>query len=210
MKAARLVPLAGVAAVVLFVIATIVSGDTPDGDDSVRKIVSFYRDNDTEQQWAAALVTWGLALFLLFASGLWRVLRDAETERRAASSLALVGSALFAVGGTIFAGLTFTLGDLADNLGPGSLQTLNALNSDMFFPVALGMFTFLMGAGASVINTEALPKWLGWVSVVLAVLALTPLGFFVFLAMALWILIVSAVLYMRGATPSPAARATGS
>jgi hypothetical protein len=205
MNAARLVPLAGVAAVVVIVVAIVVGGETPDGDDSLQEIVSFYRENDSDQQWSAALAAWGTAFFLLFASGLWRVLRNAETERSAASSLVLVGSALFAVGTTIFAGIGFTLGDFADDLGPGAMQTLNALNSDMFFPLALGMFIFLIGVGASVIQTGVLPKWLGWASVVIAVLALTPIGFIVFLALGLWILIVSALLATSGPAPSPGA-----
>jgi hypothetical protein len=199
------VPLAGVAAVVVSVVAIVVGGETPDGDDSLQEIVSFYRENDSDQQWSAALAAWGTAFFLLFASGLWRVLRNAETERSAASSLVLVGSALFAVGTTIFAGIGFTLGDFADDLGPGAMQTLNALNSDMFFPLALGMFIFLIGVGASVIQTGVLPKWLGWASVVIAVLALTPIGFIVFLALGLWILIVSALLATSGPAPSPGA-----
>ena len=206
MKKAWLVPLAGALAVVLFVIAFLVGGETPDTDDSLRKIVSFYRDNDSDQVWASALLTWGTAFFLLFATGLWRFLRNVETERRAASTLVVIGSALFAVGATIFAGISFTLGDAADDLGPGALQTLNALNSDMFFPVALGVFTFLIGAGASILQTGVLPKWLGWVTVVLGVLALTPVGFFVFLALGLWILAVSVLIYMReSATPARAA-----
>jgi hypothetical protein len=203
-KSAWLVPLAGAAAVILFVIAFVVGGNSPDGNDSIRKIVSFYRDHDSDQQVAAALLAWGTALFLLFVSGLWRVLRNAAPERRGATSLVLVGGALFAVGATIFAGLTFTLGDLADDLGPGSLQTLNALNSDMFFTVALGTFAFLVGSGAAIIQTGALPKWLGWVTVVLGVIAISPFGFFVFLALGLWILVVSALLAFRSTTPARA------
>jgi Domain of unknown function (DUF4386) len=206
MKRPWLVPLAGILAVVLFVIAFAVGGETPDADDSLRKIVSFYRDNDSDQQWAAALLTWGTAGFLLFASGLWRFFRNVEPERRGATTLVVIGSALFAAGSTLFAGITFTLGDAADDLGPGALQTLNAMNSDMFFTVALGTFTFLVGTGVSVLQTGALPKWLGWVSVVLGVLALTPVGFFAFLGLGLWILIVSVLLYMReSATPAPGA-----
>jgi hypothetical protein len=205
MKKGWLVPLAGALAVILIVIAFAVGGETPDTNDSLRKIVSFYRDNDSDQVWAAALLTWGTAFFLLFASGLWRFLRNLETERRGASTLVIVGSTLFAVGATIFAGIAFTLGDAADDLGPGALQTLNALNSDMFFPVALGMSIFLFGAGASILQTRALPKWLGWVSVVLGVLAITPVGFFVLLALGLWVLVVSVLLYMReSATPARA------
>ena len=205
MKKSWLLPLAGALAVIVFVIAFAVGGETPDTDDSVRKIASFYRDNDSDQQFAAALLTWGTALFLLFATGLWRLVRDAETERRAASSLLLVGSALYAAGSTLFAGITFTLGDAADDLGPGALQTLNAMNSDMFFTVALGTFTFLIGAGVSIIQTAVLPKWLGWVAVVIGIVALTPAGFFAFLALGVWILIVCVLLAMRPATPAPAA-----
>ena len=209
MKAARLFPLAGIGAVVLYVVGFVVSGETPSTDDSVREIVSFYRDNDSEQVIAAALVAWGTALFVLFSSGLWRVIRDAETERRGGSTLIVVGTTVFAVGASIFSGLGFTLGDVADDVGPGAIQTLNALNSDMFFTVALGTFLFLMGAGASMIQTGVLPKWLGWVSVVLAVLALTPAGFFVFLALGPWLLIVSGLLYARGSTPAREAPSSG-
>jgi hypothetical protein len=204
MKAARLFPLAGIGAVVLFVIAFIVGGETPDTDDSIRSIVSFYRDNDTEQIVAAGILTWGTALFLLFVSGLWRVLRDAEPERRGGSTLVVIGSTVFAVGATIFAGITFTLGDIADDVGPATMQTLNALNSDMFFTVALGTFIFLLGMGVSIIQTGALPAWVGWVAVVIGVIAITPAGFFAFLAMGPLLLIVSVLLYLRqGATPAP-------
>jgi hypothetical protein len=206
MKAARLFPLAGIAAVALFVIAFAVGGESPGTDDSIRKIVSFYRDNDSDQVWAAALLTWGTAFFLLFSSGLWRFLRNADPERRGGSTLVVVGSTVFAVGATIFAGISFTLGDAADDMGPAAIQALNALNSDMFFTVALGTFTFLIGAGASVVQTGALPKWIGWVAMVIAVVALTPLGFFAFLVMLVWLLIVSVLVYLRqSATPAPEA-----
>jgi hypothetical protein len=203
MNAARLVPLAGVATVVLVVIAFIVGGESPAGDDPIRKVVSFYRDNDTDQIVAAAFLLWSTAAFLLFASGLWRVLRNAETERRGASSLVLVGAAVFAVGTTLFAGVSFTLGDFADDLQPQAIQALNALNQDLFPPLTLGVFTFLIGAGASMIATAALPKWVGWVGVVLGVAALTPVGFFAFIALGLWILIVSVLIFLKGGTPAP-------
>jgi ABC-type nitrate/sulfonate/bicarbonate transport system permease component len=145
-----------------------------------------------------------MAAFLLFASGLWRVLRNAETERSGASSLVLVGAAILAVGAALFAGVTVTLSDFADDLQPQAMQALNALNQDLFPPLALGVFTFLIGAGASIVATAALPKWVGWVAVVLAIAALTPVGFFAFLALGLWILIVSALLFRRRATPAPA------
>ncbi len=206
MSASRLVPLAGLATVALVVVAFIVSGETPNGDDPVLKIVSFYRDHDTDQVVSAGFLLWGMAAFLLFSSGLWRFLRDAEAERRGASSLMLVGAALAAAGATLFAGLAFTLGDFADDLSPQAIQTLNALNQDLFAPLTLGVFAFSIGAGASAIATGALPRWLGWVAMVVGVAALTPAGFFAFLALGLWILIASALIFRAGDRGAPGAR----
>ena len=206
MKRSWLVPLAGILAIVLIVLAFVIGGETPDGDDSLRKIVSFYRDHDSDQMAAAALLGWGAAFFMLFASGLWRVVRDAETEGHGSSALLLAGSAVWAVGATIFAGITFTLADFAKDLTPSAMQALNALNEDMFMTIAVGTFAFSMGAGISVLNTRVLPKWLGWLSIVIAIVAITPLGFFGFLAMGIWVVIASVVLLLRGgSTPAPAA-----
>jgi hypothetical protein len=206
MRRPWLVPAAGILAIVLIVIAFVVGGETPDGDASLRKIVSFYRDNDSDQMIAAACLGWGTAFFMLFAAGLWRIIREAETERHGSSSLLLAGSAVWAVGATFFAGITFTLGDFAKDLTPSAMQALNALNEDMFIPIAVGTFAFSVGTGLSVLTSRVLPKWLGWVAIVIGIVAITPGGFFGFLAMGVWIVIASVVLLMRGgATPAPAA-----
>jgi hypothetical protein len=197
----RLVPLSGVLAVALIIVAVIVGGETPDTDDSLREIVSFYRDED--QSGPSALLALGALFFLIFVTTLWSALRTAEADRRGASTLALVGGTIMVVGITIFAGIGFTLGDTGDELTPAGIQALNALSSDLFFPLAVGNAAFLLGAGVSAVQTGALPKWLGWAAVVLGVFAATPLGFFAFLLMGLWSLIVSVHLWRAG--PAPAA-----
>ena len=201
----RLVPLSGVVAIALIIAAVIVGGETPGTDDSLREIVSFYRDND--QAGPAALLGLGSLFFLIFVATLWTALRTAEAERRGASTLALLGGTILVVGMTIFAGIGFTLGDAADDLTPAAIQALNALNSDLFFPLAVGNAAFLLGAGVSVVRTAALPKWLGWAAVVLGIFAATPLGFFAFLLMGLWSLLVSVLLWratsaLAAVTPS--------
>jgi hypothetical protein len=189
----RFVPLSGVLAVVLIIVAVIVGGETPDTEDSLREIATFYRDND--QSGPSALLGLGALFFLIFVTTLWHALRKAEADRRGASTLALVGGTILVVGMTIFAGIGFTLGDTADDLTPAAIQALNALNTDLFFPLAVGNAAFLLGAGVSAVQTGALPKWLGWAAVVLGVFAATPLGFFAFLVMGLWSLIVSVLLW---------------
>ena len=57
------------------------------------------------------------------------------------------------------------------------------------------------------LRSGVLPKWLGWVAVVLAVVGLTPVGFVAFIGAGLLIAVISVILAMRGRrapTPAPA------
>jgi hypothetical protein len=56
---------------------------------------------------------------------------------------------------------------------------------------------FSLSAGLSVVRHGALPKWLGWVAILFAVISATPIGFAGVVGTALWILVVSILLAMR-------------
>lgn len=202
----KLAPLAGVGAVVLIVAAVLVGGEPPDTDDSAREIVEFYREEDSSQVLGAVLLAWGTLLFLVFLSVLWTGLRSARSDRLASTTLSLAGGIIFAVGMAIFAGIGFVVGDTQDDLPPEAIQALHVLNVDFFFPAALGGAAFYFGTGAAIVQTGALPKWLGWIGIVLGVLALTPAGFVAFLALGVWVLLLSVFLALRErpATPAPA------
>ena len=53
--------------------------------------------------------------------------------------------------------------------------------------------------GVAILRAKTLPVWLGWVGIVIAVISVTPIGFFGLLATMAWSLIVSVLLYLRGA-----------
>jgi hypothetical protein len=57
-----------------------------------------------------------------------------------------------------------------------------------------------------VVRYGALPKWLGWVAILLGVVGVTPIGFAAFLGLGIWILIVSVILSLRarGTSAAPA------
>jgi hypothetical protein len=199
-----LAPLSGVLFVLLAILAFIVSGETPDTDDSPQKVLDFYIDNDTDQVWAAALLGWATVPFLFFIGVLRSTLHAAEGPIARLSAVAFGGGIILAVGMLSFAGFTFTLGSNADNgLTPETAQTLNALNSDFFFPVAVGAATLLIATGLGALASRALPAWLAWVALILGIVALTPLGFFAFLLFLVWVVIVSVMLWRaRGAGPT--------
>jgi hypothetical protein len=129
-------------------------------------------------------------------------LRSAE----ALSALVLVSGALMGLGLVIFAGLNFTLTDLAnsdhlDGISPGTLQSLNALNSDFFFPAVIGTVVFLISAGLAILRSGALARWMGWVALVLGILAVVPFaGFFAFVLSGLWIVVAAVMLLQSGRT----------
>jgi hypothetical protein len=199
MTASRVGPLTGVLSVVLFIVAFSISGDTPDFDASGEEVASFYEDNEGSQLIGAALIAYAALLFVFFAGSLRQALRRAEQDPGVLSAVVLASAAIFAVGVGIFSGITFTVVSAADEpeIEGGALQVLNMLGQDMFVPLAIGTAGFFWSSGLAIIRTGALPKWLGWVAVVLGVASLTPAGFFAFVALGLWTLVASFLLYQR-------------
>jgi hypothetical protein len=202
-----LAPLTGVLFVLLAILAFIISGETPDTDDSPQKILDFYVDNDTSQLWAGAVLAWSAVPLMFFLGVLRSTLRAAEGPIGRLSAVTFGGGIVLVFGALSFAGFTFTLGDVADDgLTPQAAQALNALNSDFFFPVAVGVATLLIATGIASLGSRVLPAWLAWAALVIGIVALTPLGFFAFLAFLLWTLVTSVVLW-RARAAGPAATA---
>ena len=197
MHAKAIGPLTGILFVVLFIIAVLVGGETPDTDDPAREIVDFYIDNDDSQVVASGLLALGCVALVFFLGSLRRALRAAAGDEGGLSTIALLGGVVIAVGASIFAGIGFTLGDAADELPPSAILTLNALNSDMFFTVAVGTAVFNLALALAVLRHGGLPRPLGWLALVLGIAGLTPLGFFAFVATAIVIVWASVALATR-------------
>ena len=204
---ARLIgPLTGILFVVLVIVAFAVGGETPDVDDSARKVVDFYVDNDSQQQIAAGLLALGCVALLFFLGSLRTALRAAAGDEGGLSTVVLVGGVMIAVGVSIFAGIGFTLGDAADDLPASATMALNALNSDLFFPVAVGTAVFNLGLALAVLRHGGLPRPLAWLALVVGIAGLTPAGFFAFVATGIVVVWASIALTMQAtATDSPPA-----
>jgi hypothetical protein len=196
---AQRAPWTGIAAVVFALVVVIVGGESPDSDAGLTEIRDFYGD-EGGQIVASIGVAFVAILFTFFAATLRSRMRRVE----ALSNLTLIGGALFAAGLAIFAGINFTLVDLvnSDNpISPGALQSLNALNTDLFFPAIIGLAVFYFSTGLAILSTAALPRWWGWITLVLAIFSIAgPLGFAAFVLTLPWTL-VSSILLMRDASP---------
>jgi hypothetical protein len=200
MNARRVGPLTGILFVAILAAAFIVSGSTPSADDSAQKVVSFYKDNDTQQIVSAVLVALACGAYLFFLGTLRQALRRRDGDEGGLSTVALLGGVMQVIGLSLFAALTFTLADTADDLPATATQAINALNSDLFFPLGIGNLVFNLGIALAVLRHGGLPRWLGWLALVIAIASVTPIGFFAFLADGIVIIAASVVLSQRAAT----------
>jgi hypothetical protein len=206
----RYAPLSGLVFVVLVVASIIVGGfDSVSTDDSTRKVLDYWSDNDSQQIAGAILGALAMVPFLWFLSVLRSTLRLAEggTGRLAATAYAggivLVGFAL------VDGALQFAVADSVGDVPPGVTQTLSVLYNDFFLGFPVGLGTLMLATALVLLRTRVLPMWLGWFALVLGIASfLGPAGFVAFLVFLVWVAIVSVVLYQRiepPATPPPAA-----
>jgi len=205
MNAKLIGPLTGVLFVVLVIVAFAVGGTTPGVGDPTKKIVSFYVDNGSDQQFAATLLALACVAFLFFLGALRQSLRATAGDEGGLSNVAILGGLMIAVGLSLFAGIGFTLGDAADDLPASSILTLNALNSDLFFTSAVGTAVFDLGLALAVLRHGGLPRALGWLALVIGIIALTPAGFFAFLATGIVVVWASVALTTQANAPEASA-----
>lgn len=190
-------PLTGVAFVVVVIVGGIIGGEPPDASSPVQEIINHYTDNKTSIRVGSFVGVAALVLLVFFGAYLRSVLSAAEGPGGMLSALTLVGTALVAVGLAIDLTISIALVEAVDDIEPTAVQALQALWDNDFVPIALGALVFLISTGLSIVRHGALPKWLGWVALGLAVIGFTPIGFAAFIGTGLWIAVVSVLLTLR-------------
>jgi hypothetical protein len=204
--AKRFVPLSGVLGVLLLFAAFAVAGSTPNGKASVATIVSFYAEHRTAETVSGVLLSLGALAFLIFSATFAARLRNTETGGHGVSELCLAGAVVLVVGLTVYAGLSVAIADEVGHVQGSALQGLNVLADDAVFVflITVGTSAFLLGAASAVLTGSLLPRWLGWLAVVLAVIGVIPshvlggtldhVGFAAFIGLGVWTVIVSIIL----------------
>jgi hypothetical protein len=205
----RLAPLTGVLFAVITLVAVFTGGETPDANARPGKVIHYYATHTSEVETSAILIALAFLFLVLFAGALRAYLRQTPAAE-GPSALVPIGAGLMAIGvwsvGAIEYGLAHNLG----RLGPQTAQTLSFLSNELFIPILGGAFVFMFCAGLAIVRGAPLPKWLGWVAIVLGILAvIPPVGFFSLILVLVWILVVSILVYQRSgkpaATPGPSA-----
>jgi len=193
----RWAALLGVPYFVLWVLGFVFSGSTPDSNASAEHAVSYFEAHRTHDRIGLFFLIYGAIFALMFAAALRSFLKG-RSRGDGLITLGFSGMVIFAVGVCTILGTLFAATDVPGKISPAAEQALNVLQNDMFFAFLVGTGIFLIGNGLAIVAEGALPKWLGWVAVPLAVIAVTPLGWFVALfALPIWSLIVTVLMYLR-------------
>ena len=200
-------PFTGVILAILAVVITALIGQGQDATDkTAQEIVNHYQDNQAKEVIASICIGFAGVAVLYFGGWLRRLLRDAEGPDGILSAVVLGGAAVFAAGAAVGGSIHWALADLADDLDPIAIQAINGIDWDFFFFFPIGLGTMILATGISAVRHGALPRWLAWASVVLGVVALTPVFFALFFLGPLWLLVLG-VYGMRAATRSAPAAA---
>jgi hypothetical protein len=201
-------PLAGVLSVVLFVIGVFVleSGDTPGDDATGAEIAAYFAD--TLDRLAIGALLWGVGIIALiwFLDGLRTHILPASDQLARltygfgfAAALFILASVMPDVAGALASD------NLDRKLDPGAAEAFDSMGDAFFIAAEIMLAGFFSAVGLAAVRGRSLPMWLGWISLALAVVALIlPIGWAVVIfAFPLWILVVSALMWMRR-EPSPA------
>ncbi len=200
----RFVALTGAAWGVLAIVGIFTSnGETPDSNASTAKVISYYSAHSSDIKTSAVFFAIAFLFFLMFCGTLRAFLRRNPANEALATLMLAAGAVLTAaagIGGSVELGLAKNIHDLT----PGAAQALNVIQNEAFLPVFISGFVFSISSGLAILRGSTLPRWLGWVALVMAVVfVIPPIGIAAFLLVILWSLVVSIVMFRRYESGAP-------
>ena len=191
-------------AVVFFIVVFAVQGSTPGEKDSAAKVVAYYNSHQGRTLLSVFISPLGAALIVLFFSQLAALARERGVG--GAGPIVLVsGAVLWAAGLLLGAVLELGLTTSADHAQSQVAQTFNVLHANDWLLFVGGVAVTLIGAGLTVLASDILPRWLGWVVLVAGVGSLIgPGGFLGFFLGPLFMLVAGVMLATRSSSDAPA------
>lgn len=167
----RLAAVGGAAFFALFFVFASLTQGTPNASDSARETFSYISAHDGRLQLAAAVYALAMPAALLFASGLFRALREAEGGKAGLAVAALGGGVLAAASTVIGALIMGTTAARISDIGPANVRVWWTMFLMSIGGTLVGLL-LLIGATAAVsIESRLFPRWFAVASVVLALVS---------------------------------------
>ena len=211
----RWASLAGVVYVVLFVIGVLLLfAGTPDTGSAPGKIISWYGDSGHRDRMSIGWVLAGLAMFffLWFLGALRAAVRRLEGDDGYLTAITTIGGGIYAALTLAALGLEVGIKTMSDDtyhhlVYPPLIHAADDAGWLLHASGGAGAAAMILAASIAALQTRAVPTWLGWLSVVAGILTLGLIIFFPWFVLAVWVLVVSIGLFIRGGR-APAATTT--
>jgi magnesium-transporting ATPase (P-type) len=204
----RLAALAGLAFVVLYVVAFALGIEVGDSD---REILDYYGDSGNRaKEVVAFFLIAGAALSLaVFATALRSIITRFEQENAMLAAVAWAGgigcAALILAGNAVSRATAFAAMDEDFQLNPDTRDLFETAGFLLIVSGALAAILLVVGVSLAARRHGVLPRWLAWAGFGVAALLPLAIGFVGFLVFVLWVIAASAALAL-GRTPATAAR----
>ena len=208
--------LGGVAFVPLFVIGLfLMFNGEPDSSGPPAKIIEYFSDSGNRDKISFGWMLTGLGLlaFLFFVASLRQTV--SRFDHGILSTLTTLGGGIYAALALTAIGLEAGVRTMSDDTYQHRVypELIHAAGDAGYVIHATGgaaLAVMILAASIAFIRSGVVPKWAGWVSVIVALAALATIMFvtaFVWLA---WIVVVSIVLFVKGAGTTTVATQTPS
>jgi hypothetical protein len=199
-------PLAGVAAVVLIVVAFVIAGSSPDATDSDAKITAYWASHSNQTKNIVALLIFAVAIMLLIT--FFAVLRERAGGGVLIATAGTASALLLFLAVVFFSGPAFAANDTSRfHMDPNTYRLIN----DMGYAFWVGgiMIGAVVVWATSLSAVELLPRWFRNAGMVVGVILLFALFWFPGFLYALWVLVASVLLVREPrvsavAAPQPA------
>lgn len=172
----RWAPVTGIA-VLLFGLAGLIvlegPADRPEVDRAAGAFLEYF-DQGSTVVLGGFLVMLSVVFLLWFLGSLREVLRGAEGEGGRLGAIAFGGGIATAVLWSAMPAVS-VLGALdAEHLNPQAAKTIFILGDAFIYPAAVTAAVLVAATGLVALRTGVLPRWLGWLSLALALWLLVP------------------------------------
>jgi len=187
--AGRLAAVGGLGFLVASLASDLAIGALPRPDTPAAQLVSFYAAHHAQVLAGGMLLALAGVFFVLFGLAIWARI-GAQAGHPLLAGLTMIATTLVVVTTLAGAGTYGVLGDIGGQhaIAPAALQAWHIIGSDGSLADSASTFLFLIAAAVAGLLVRAVPRWLAWTAILLAVLQLLPdqIGFLASLVVYVW------------------------
>jgi hypothetical protein len=197
----RFLPLAGTLIGLLFFVGLALTWGDPSSETAPAETFSYWQDNRGRHQLSGLLLAPLIAFLLVFFG--------AGLQRRLSRDSGDSGHGAVAFGGALLAAAAFALVGMLEGAAANAahegqreaVYTLSQLHSYDWLAWNAAFAAVLLATGLGARRNGMLSAPLAWASIVIGASLLTPLGFFGFFLVPLWLIVVGLVLDRSASRP---------